>query len=84
MARFMLHIMAAFAELEREMIRERVRSGMNPAKHRGQQLGRRRLVFDRSKVTALHDSGTSVCEIAKPIEIGAGTVHRCLAASASD
>ena len=30
MARFLLHIMAAFAELEREIIRERVMAGVGP------------------------------------------------------
>lgn len=42
MARFLLHIMAALAELEREMIRERVRAGMAAAKHRGKKLARRK------------------------------------------
>ena len=31
MSRFLLHILAAFAELEREMIRERVRAGIRTA-----------------------------------------------------
>src|SRR5688572_5374229 len=37
MSRFMLHIFAAFAELEREMIRERVTSGIRVAKTNGKQ-----------------------------------------------
>jgi DNA invertase Pin-like site-specific DNA recombinase len=40
MARFLLHIMAAFAELEREMIRERVVAGVKAARANGTQLGR--------------------------------------------
>ena len=39
MSRFMLHIMAAFAELERELIRERVVSGVRAAKANGKRLG---------------------------------------------
>jgi putative DNA-invertase from lambdoid prophage Rac len=41
MSRFMLHIMAAFAELERELIRERVVAGVRAAKANGKTLGRR-------------------------------------------
>ena len=39
MARFLLHIMAAFAELEREIIRERVVAGVKAAKANGKQVG---------------------------------------------
>jgi len=35
MARFLLRIMAAFAELEREIIRERVVAGVNTARANG-------------------------------------------------
>jgi DNA invertase Pin-like site-specific DNA recombinase len=39
MSRFLLHILAAFGELEREMIRERVVSGIRTAKANGKALG---------------------------------------------
>jgi DNA invertase Pin-like site-specific DNA recombinase len=42
MARFLLHIMAAFAELEREMIRERVVAGVKAARANGSGWGGRR------------------------------------------
>ena len=38
--RFYLHILAALAEFEREMIRERTKAGMAAAKRRGVRLGR--------------------------------------------
>jgi len=38
MSRFLLHILAAFGELEREMIRERVRAGLRAAKAQGRPL----------------------------------------------
>src|SRR3984885_15250037 len=38
-SRFLFHIFAAFAELEREMIRERVISGIRNAKINGKSLG---------------------------------------------
>ncbi|WP_321875644.1 recombinase family protein [Burkholderia cenocepacia] len=40
--RLMLQILGAFAEFEREMIRERTKSGMQAAKKRGIRLGRPR------------------------------------------
>lgn len=42
MGRAMLTIMASLAELERETLRERVRSGLEAARRRGAELGRRR------------------------------------------
>jgi DNA invertase Pin-like site-specific DNA recombinase len=78
MARFLLHIMAAFAELEREMIRERVKAGLNAAKRRGKAHGRPKVVFERWKVVEMRKAGASVRVIAKLLGIGAGTVHRVL------
>ena len=39
---FLLHILAVFGELERQMIRERVRAGLGAAKAQGRSLGRPR------------------------------------------
>jgi DNA invertase Pin-like site-specific DNA recombinase len=41
MGRAMFHIAGAFAELEREIIRERVKAGLQNARRRGKRLGRR-------------------------------------------
>jgi putative DNA-invertase from lambdoid prophage Rac len=49
-ARLLLHLLASVAEFERELIRERVRAGIKSAKHKGTPLGRKRIIFDRSKV----------------------------------
>jgi DNA invertase Pin-like site-specific DNA recombinase len=43
--RFLLHILAAAAEFERELIRERVTAGMQAAKRRGAQLGHPKAVL---------------------------------------
>src|SRR5215471_8514591 len=45
MARFLLHVMAAFAELERELIRERTVAGIRAARAKGKTLGRPKRVF---------------------------------------
>jgi DNA invertase Pin-like site-specific DNA recombinase len=78
MSRFMLQIFGAFAELEREMIRERVCAGVRNAKRKGVQLGRRRVVFDRFKAIEMHDAGSSIREIAAVLGVGVGTIHRAV------
>jgi putative DNA-invertase from lambdoid prophage Rac len=83
MSRFMLNIMSAFAELEREMINERVTAGIRHAqKHgtkKGNPFGRPQKIFDRCKVWALRDQGVSIREIAAKLKLPHGTVQRTLA-----
>lgn len=81
MARFMLHILAAVAEFEREMIRERVKAGMNNAKRQGKSLGRHKVVFDRQKALDMGEAGVSIRVIASKLGVGRGTVQRLLAAA---
>ena len=73
-----LAILAAVAEFEREMIRERVVAGLANARHRGKQLGRRKLLFDRDRALNLHRDGKSIREIADALQINRGTIHRFL------
>ena len=48
--RLVLHIMAALAEFERSLIRERTCAGLAAAKRRGRKLGRRRsLAMDQNE-----------------------------------
>jgi putative DNA-invertase from lambdoid prophage Rac len=75
-ARLLLHILASVAEFERELIRERVRAGIKSAKHKGKQLGRKRVVFDHSKAIEMHLAGTSIRDIAAALGVGVGTIHR--------
>jgi DNA invertase Pin-like site-specific DNA recombinase len=77
-ARLLLHILASVAEFERELIRERVRAGIKSAKHKGKQLGRKRVVFDRSRAEEMRQAGASVREIAVALQVGRGTVQRFL------
>ena len=44
--RFTFHIIGAVAELERELIRERTKAGMEAAMKRGARIGRPRVEFD--------------------------------------
>lgn len=75
-ARLMLHLMAAFAEFEREMIRERVRSGLKAARARGKRLGRQPKVFDRYKARELRAAGLSIDKICAEMDVGHGIIQR--------
>src|SRR5579863_3467050 len=65
MSRLMLTIMAAFAEFEREMIKERVKAGMLAAQHRGKKFGRPKVVFDRAAAKDLRKKGLSIRDISR-------------------
>lgn len=45
--RVMAHVMCAFAEFERDLIRERVQAGVNNARAKGKILGRPKITADR-------------------------------------
>ena len=76
--RFMLAMLGAVAEFEREMIRERVKAGMANAKRKGVVLGRRKRVIDKAEVLRLRLDGMSLNDIANRLGCGRGTVARCL------
>jgi len=74
MARFMLHIMAAFAELESELIRERVLTGIRAARANGKRLGRPQRVFRRDEAVRLRNEGWSWRRIATKLDVPVTTV----------
>jgi len=79
-ARLMLHILAAVAEFERELIRERVASGVANARRQGKRLGRPRRVFDLGRALELRQQGLSFPKIAQELGVGLGTVVRSIRA----
>jgi len=81
-SRLLMQILAAVAEFERSMIRERVKAGLVAAVKRGKKLGPPRKLFDRDKVAELHLRGKSVRAIAKELGVAVGTVHGLLPKSA--
>lgn len=76
--RFTFHVVAAVAELEREIIRERVRLGQQAAVRRGQKMGRPTKYVDVEKARALRAEGKSLRQVAVILKVGAATVHRAL------
>jgi DNA invertase Pin-like site-specific DNA recombinase len=80
----MFTIIGAMAELERNVIRERVRAGVRNARKNGKALGRMRVIFDRSRAIELRDGGATIRDIADTLGVGRGTVQRFLAQNPID
>ncbi len=81
MGKAMLTILAAFAELERNVIIERTRAGLDAARAKGRVGGRPRALNAQQLKTAqaLHDSGThTITEIAGMLGVARATLYRAL------
>lgn len=80
MGKAMFTIIAAMAELERSVIRERVMPGLDYAREHGtksgQPIGRPKKVFNRDEAIKLRHRGWSVRAIAKP-QREFGTIVPC-------
>lgn len=83
----MFTIIAAMAELERSVIRERVMAGLEYAREHGtksgQPIGRPKKIFNREEVMQLRQRGWSVRAIGEHMKIGSGTVMRALKGSSN-
>jgi len=76
LGRAVVVIIGAIAELERNLIIERVRAGMRRAKMEGRHIGRRPLDLDREAILLDHRRGQSLGQIAKAHGASRATVHR--------
>ena len=76
LGRAMVVIVGAIAELERNLITERVRAGMRRARLEGIQLGRRPLDVDRAAIVSDRLSGMSLTTVGKKHGVSRGTVCR--------
>ncbi len=76
--RFTFQVIAAVAELERELIRERTRAGLASARRRGVRIGRPSVAVDLARARALRASGRSLRKVAQELGIGAATLCRAL------
>src|ERR1022692_3474618 len=68
-------IVSAVAQLERDLIRERVNAGIRHARACGKQFGRPRRIVDREELVRLQAEGASLRQIAKKLGVGYGTVR---------
>ena len=76
-------IVSAVAQLERDLIRERVTAGIRNARANGKRLGRPRTGVDRGRILALKAEGNSLRNIAATLGIGYGTVRSRIAKAVS-
>jgi DNA invertase Pin-like site-specific DNA recombinase len=77
--RLVFGIFASIAEFERELIRDRVRSGLAAAKAKGKRIGRPKVAVDASRVAFLRQQGRSWAEITRETGISKGTAQRAVA-----
>lgn len=77
LAQLQLHLMGAFAQFERSIIRKRQAEGIAKAKANGKYKGRKPTI-DRDKVHELRGEGLSTYKIAEAMGISRMSVHRIL------
>jgi len=78
LGRAIVVIIGAIAELERNLIIERVRAGMRRARLEGRHIGRTPLVIDRDAIHRERCQGQSIRQIAKGHRVSTATVQRVL------
>lgn len=83
--RMMMHMIGAFAEFERGLIRERTRAGLAEAKRRGRKLGRPSALSANQKETALrliNQQHESPANVARLLKVSRTTISRLMAKEA--
>lgn len=73
--KLLMHILAAIAEFERDLIRERVRAGVAEAKRRGKHCGRPKKVWRRDEAVRLREEGLSWRAIAARLGIPQASIR---------
>jgi len=83
-AQLQLNILCAVAEFEREIIRERVNSGLRAARARGAVFGRpAKTLKHLPRVRALREAGRNVSQIARELTLPYASTHKLVAMCAS-
>jgi DNA invertase Pin-like site-specific DNA recombinase len=82
--RFMFHVIAAVAEFEREMIRERIKAGLAAARRRGtrtgRKIGRPKKFVSAVRAQRLLDEGHPATEVARRLGVSARSLVRAMKA----
>jgi putative DNA-invertase from lambdoid prophage Rac len=76
--RLMFNVIGATAQFERDLIRERIRSGMANARRKGVKLGRKRVLVDILAIQRLRAEGLSFEAISHHTGLSVGTVFRAV------
>ena len=78
LGRAVLVIVGVVAELERSLIRERVKAGLRRAKLEGRRIGRPRLQLDLDAVLKDRARGMSLNELAKKYQVSKASICKAL------
>jgi DNA invertase Pin-like site-specific DNA recombinase len=84
--RFFFHVMAALAEMERELIRERTNAGLAASRARGRKGGRKPKLSANQIEHArklLSDKATTITSVAETFGVNRATIYRALGISGS-
>ena len=82
MTKGMIQMWAVFSEMEKDMIKQRVKSGMENAKAKGKRLGRPELSKEQIpdafyKYYSMHKNGIlSISEMARVLECSRAKIYR--------
>src|SRR5262249_31202572 len=82
MGKMIFTVLGAVAELERNLIKERVHMGISRASKQGKQLGRPKRVFDGEKPQIMLQS-MSVREVARKLQVSRGVIERGITIAAN-
>jgi DNA invertase Pin-like site-specific DNA recombinase len=74
--KLMFGIISAFAQFERDLIRERTMAGLERARKNGKRLGRPRKVFNRAQAERMKAAGMRVRQIAEKLGVSKSVVQR--------
>jgi DNA invertase Pin-like site-specific DNA recombinase len=74
--KLMLQMFSAFAEFERNRIRERTKEGIERAKAQGKKLGRPKAYKTTAAVQAQKATGKSQAKVAQELGLGIATIKR--------
>ncbi len=78
MGRMVFTMVAAVAELERELIRERVIAGIRRAQAQGKHCGRKKVEIDLRPAVAMLDKGHGIKTTARSLGVSVSTLRRRL------
>jgi DNA invertase Pin-like site-specific DNA recombinase len=78
--KLMFGVFSSFAEFERDLIRERIKLGVERARKEGRSLGRPSTVTEstRTAIVELYKQGMSYKKIAQTLHVGVGTAFNTL------
>jgi DNA invertase Pin-like site-specific DNA recombinase len=83
MGKMIFTVLGAVAELERNLIKERVQMGISRARKQGKQLGRPARIFDKEKARLMAQS-MSTREVSRKLGVSRGVVQRALTQPATE